>query len=162
MKPLVMSWAMPRPATMRISVAMIGCTPNRLTSRPLKSPAAAATRIASTTAMITRPTEFWSEASVITRQATAPEMAMTAPTDRSMPPSAITTVMPRETSRIGVAKYRMLTRLPFRCPFLTPMEKNDGVKGRLNSSRATRISAGQNSWWRWICLMGGLRSRWSP
>jgi hypothetical protein len=40
----------------------------------------------------------------MSRQATAPEMAITEPTDRSMPPVAMTIVMPRATSASGVAE----------------------------------------------------------
>ena len=39
-RPSVMSWAMPRPATMRISVAMIGWMPNTATRRPFHNPQA--------------------------------------------------------------------------------------------------------------------------
>ena len=40
--PSVMSWAMPRPATIRTRVATMGCTRKRATSRPFQAPATAA------------------------------------------------------------------------------------------------------------------------
>ena len=46
------------------------------------------------------------------RQASAPEIATTAPTERSMPPVAITSVMPSATSISGAPKRRMSIRLP--------------------------------------------------
>ena len=42
----------------------------------------------------------------------APEIAATAPTERSIPPVAITSVMPSATSISGAPKLRMSIRLP--------------------------------------------------
>ena len=47
-------------------------------------------------------------------QATAPEMAQTAPTERSMPRVAITSVMPSATISVGEPLRRMSMRLPNR------------------------------------------------
>ena len=44
--------------------------------------------------------------------ATAPDTAITAPTDRSMPRVAITIVMPRATSMSGALLRRMSIRAP--------------------------------------------------
>ncbi len=46
------------------------------------------------------------------QHAVAPAMAMTAPTERSMPPVAMTSVMPIATRISGVPKMRIDTRLP--------------------------------------------------
>ncbi len=46
--------------------------------------------------------------------ATEAEMAMTAPTDRSTPPVAITTVMPIASTTVGALLRRMSIRLPYR------------------------------------------------
>ncbi len=44
--------------------------------------------------------------------ATAPEMAATAPTERSMPRVAMTSVMPMATISVGAPLRRMSMRLP--------------------------------------------------
>ncbi len=112
------------------------------------------------------PTEFWSGCSLMYQQAIAPAMAITAPTDRSMPPVAMTSVMPSATRISGVPKMRMEMRLPYRCPLRMLTAKKFGVNGRLNSSRTTRMAAGQNRWCRvsprqFRAVMGVLHSRWS-
>lgn len=79
----------------RISVATIGCTPNRLTSSPLKTPQHSAIRIGRPMAAI-RPRAGLACAKSDRKisGAKAPASAMTAPTLRSMPPVAMTSVMP--------------------------------------------------------------------
>ena len=79
MRPSVISWAMPRPATIRIRVATIGWMPSTATRKPFHSPQ---TRPAPSAAASTTGTRM----AVGDRlAATAPQIAMTAPTDRSMP-----------------------------------------------------------------------------
>ena len=50
----------------------------------------------------------------IRMQATDAVMAMTAPTDRSTPPVAITSVMPIARMTVGALFRTMSTRLPYR------------------------------------------------
>ena len=50
------------------------------------------------------------------RHAIAPEIATTEPTDRSMPPVAMTSVMPSPTRISGALNRTMSMRLPYRCP----------------------------------------------
>ena len=57
--PSVISWATPRPATIRISVAMIGWMPTTATSTPFQAPSASESSSASTTATSTPGTLFW-------------------------------------------------------------------------------------------------------
>ncbi|MDT4848999.1 hypothetical protein FQZ97_831080 [compost metagenome] len=111
--PSVMSWAMPRPATIRISVAMMGCMPTLATSTPFHRPHSAATPMAPRRAngkgkRLSVPA---TEPPII-QAATAAAMATTAPTEMSMPRVAITSVMPSETSTSGAARFTMSMRLP--------------------------------------------------
>ena len=46
--------------------------------------------------------------------ATEAEMAITAPTDRSTPPVAMTMVMPMASTTVGALSRRMSMRLPYR------------------------------------------------
>ena len=93
--PLVSTCAMPRPEMNRISVAMIGCTRSTATMTPLNSPQAIATTSGTAIAAaipkagFACPKSDWKISG-----ARAPASAITAPTDRSMPPVAITSVMP--------------------------------------------------------------------
>ena len=105
--PLVISCAMPRPATIRTSVAMIGWMPRIATRMPFQSPSAMLSPKARAIATSTPPVEFWSPRWLIIRQLNAPEMATTEPTLRSMPPVAMTTVMPSATSISGAPKRTM-------------------------------------------------------
>ena len=96
----------------------------------------------------------------------APEIATTAPTERSMPRVAITTVMPSATSSVGAPLRRMSIRLPNRCPFWKRMAKKPGDTAKLSSSSATSVTIGQNSRARGrsrrvvrVLLMLRLRSR---
>ena len=59
--------------------------------------------------------------------ATDAEMAMTAPTDRSTPPVAITSVMPMASSMIVEPLRRMSMRLPNRWPSTVSSPKNPGT-----------------------------------
>ena len=91
--PSVMSMAMPRPTTMRMSVAMIGWMRSRVTSRPFHAPSAAPASTHSTS------TAAKGRAVVVTSSAaSAPVIAMTEPTDKSTPPVPMTSVMPSASS----------------------------------------------------------------
>jgi len=73
----------------------------------------------------------------------APAMATTAPTEMSMPPVAITSVMPLPMIITGTAFLSTSTRLPKRWPSFTSTWKKPGVKNRLNSRMAASVSSGQ-------------------
>src|SRR4030042_2017548 len=77
------------------------------------------------------------------RAATEPAMAATEPTEMSMPPVAMTRVMPRAMIRVGEARFRMSIRLPNRWPSFTETLKKSGVTIRLNSRMIARASRGQ-------------------
>ena len=79
--------------------------------------------------------------------AAAPAIAATAPTDRSMPRVAMTSVMPSPTSSVGAVRRRIVIRLPYRLPLTTRMSKKIGDFSRVATSRATRMSSGQNRRW---------------
>ena len=113
--PSVISCAMPRPATIRISVAMMGCMPTLATSSAV--PQAAHQRDApappgSPAGIGKRLTLPPSTEPPIIQAASAAAMATTAPTEMSMPRVAITSVMPSDTSTSGAARLRMSIRLP--------------------------------------------------
>jgi hypothetical protein len=140
--PSVMSWAMPRPATISTSVATIGWMLPRETSSPFHSPHRSAAPSASTittgsgvlVASVTLP---------ISVVATAAQMAATAPTERSTPPVAITAVMPIAISISGDPRLRMSTRLPKRWPSLISSRKKLGVKKKLKSMTSASATSGQ-------------------
>ena len=77
--------------------------------------------------------------------ASAPLTATTAPTDRSMPRDAMTSVMPRATSIVGAPLRRMSIRLPNRWPSCTRMFRNVGVRMTFTTSSATSARHGQIS-----------------
>ena len=112
MKPSVISSATPRPASMSTSVAMMGWIPSTAMSMPFQDPSTSATRSAATTAATTVPRLSGSPDPSMIVSATAPDTAMTAPTDRSMPRVAITIVMPRATSMSGALLRRMSISAP--------------------------------------------------
>ncbi len=78
-------------------------------------------------------------------QATDAEIAMTAPTDRSTPPVAMTRVIPIASTTVGALLRRMSTRLPYRWPSLTSRPKNPGTKIRSNSRMTPRAMIGTSS-----------------
>ena len=134
--PPVMSCAMPRPATIRISVAMIGCMPTPTTSTPFHSPHSAATPSAASDRQPHREAAHGfgavrtiSEPPIIAA-ATAAAIATTAPTEMSMPRVAITSVMPSETSTSGAARLRMSIRLPYRWPSRQRDRRKPGLNAR--------------------------------
>src|SRR4051812_34164325 len=90
---------MPRPAMKSTSVAMIGWIRKRVTSQPLNQPSSPATRTGTTKARA-MPMTGWGRGISLPRKiigASAPAMAMSAPTDRSIPPVAMTRVIPTPT-----------------------------------------------------------------
>ena len=103
--PAVINCATPRPATIRISVATKGWILRTATRMPFHNPASAAN---STTGRLCPAT--------VIEAAVAPAIAITAPTDRSMPPVAITSVMPIASSATGAARLRISIGLPNRRP----------------------------------------------
>ena len=80
---------------------MIGWMPSRETRKPFHTPSRSETRIATTTASMTTPTLFGSVEPSMIVSATAPDTAMTAPTDKSMPRVAMTIVIPKDTNISG-------------------------------------------------------------
>jgi hypothetical protein len=89
---------MPRPDTIRISVAMIGWIPSAATRKPFHMPhnmpaASAENRIVTCGSPI-----------LMRQTITAPTMAMMEPTERSMPRVPITTAMPSATRAVGTAR----------------------------------------------------------
>ena len=72
-------------------------------------------------------------------------MAITAPTERSMPPVAKTRVMPMERSITGAPRLMMSIRLPNSLPSLISRLMNPGVKRILNSRISPRATRGHNS-----------------
>ncbi len=113
MKPPVISRATPRPASMSTRVAMIGWIPSTATRKPFHDPEHERDeRAPTTTATSTVPRlSGFAEPSMIV-SATAPDTAITAPTDRSMPRVAITIVMPSATSMSGALLRRMSISAP--------------------------------------------------
>src|SRR5271157_5746505 len=134
--------AMPRPATKRISVAMMGCMRTRDTSIPFHIPAAVHTSNAPIIA--TAMGYFgWPARSPPMRIATAPaDTATTEPTEMSIPCVAMTSVMPMDSSMIGATFFRISIRLPYRCPSLISRRKKWGVKNRVKSKRTPRAMSG--------------------
>ena len=100
---------MPRPAMNMTSVPTIGCTWKRVMNQPLNSPkspaAATGTMKASTFPMSGCATSNGLKKII---GASAPAIAISEPTDKSMPPVAITSVMPTETMTM-VATWVRLT-----------------------------------------------------
>ena len=133
---------MPRPATMRMSVATMGCMPALTTSSPFHRPQAAATASAVPRAshsgylLATSPPAL--KLPPIISAATVAAIATTAPTEMSRPRTAITSVMPSDTTMSGAARFRMSMRLPYRCPSCQAMRRNEGLNKALTSDAAAR------------------------
>ncbi|MCY1374167.1 hypothetical protein D9M69_614910 [compost metagenome] len=104
--PSVTSWAMPRPATISTSVAMIGWISSIATRTPFHRPQ----RMPVPSVIRSVIASEWPD--VIDEAATAPQIAITAPTERSMPLVAMTTVMPMARSTTGAPRLRMSMTLP--------------------------------------------------
>ncbi len=97
---------------MSTSVAMIGWMCRTDTRKPFQAPSSIATPMATaiaTSTVLVLPGV--GELSIMVR-ATAPDTAMTAPTERSMPRVAITRVMPSATNINGALVRRMSMRAP--------------------------------------------------
>ena len=85
--------------------------------------------------------------------ATAPETAMIAPTERSMPRVAMTIVMPRATSMSGALLRRMSMSAPYSSPLRTVIRMNCGRAIVLIAMSASSATTGQNSRCRTIVFM---------
>ena len=75
---------------------------------------------------------------------TAPEIAITAPTDRSMPRVAMTSVIPRATSISGALCRRMSIGAPYSSPSRSVTLMNRGRTAVFSTTSASRQAAGQN------------------
>ena len=150
--PPVSSCAMPRPATMRMSVATMGCMPAFTTSRPFHNPQAVATANALASAshsgcsLTTSPSALKLPPTI--DAATTAAMAMTAPTEMSSPRTAMTSVMPSDTTMSGAARFRMSIRFPNRWPSCQEIARNPGWKIADTRMSSASVNAGQNSAWR--------------
>ena len=133
--PSVTSCAMPRPATMRMRVATIGWSSRTATRKPLSSPQPRPTPSAAST------TTGSGWPAMIIVAATAPAMAMTAPTERSTPLVAITIVMPIARMATGAPRLSTSMRLPNSRPSCRRMLKKPSKAIQLKK----RISARQVS-----------------
>src|SRR5918995_6483591 len=112
------------------SVAMIGWMPSRVTSQPLNRPKTPAASTGTTKASAT-PTQGCGSGASFPRKisgASAPAIAMSEPTERSMPPVAITRVMPTPTMTMAQTCVRLTLSVCQVAKF--------GVKARLNAIRA--------------------------
>ena len=116
--PPVIILAIPRPASIMIKVVMNGWRRTTETRNPENAPQSTPTRRARSTATIAAPA--LDGEGELTRNciATAPETAITEPTERSMPLVAITSVMPREIIRIGGTKIKRSMIGPVSRPFV--------------------------------------------
>ena len=119
-RPSVISCAMPRPIVIRISVATKGWMPMTETRTPFHSPASAPAPSASSSAT-GRP-----QPAVIAVAATAPQIAMMVPTERSMPRVAMTSVIPVASSATGAARLATSISGPTRRPSWNEIVRNAG------------------------------------
>lgn len=142
--PSVMSIAMPRPAVMSTSVAMIGWMPRTATRKPFHRPSSTQSAGALPMAVKAVPALVGSPASAIQEQVTAAAMATTAPTERSIPRVAMTGHMPRAMSIVGAPFFRMSTRLPWRWPSWKRRARNDGRTIALAASSTTIATRGHS------------------
>lgn len=135
MVPLVTSWAMPRPATIRISVATIGWMRRIETRKPFHRPQTSPMPSAKRTATGAE-CPAWTLAA-----ATAPQIAMIAPTERSMPRVAMTSVMPMASSATGAPRFRMSIGLPNRRPLAISTEKKLGNVTPITTRMIPRVAS---------------------
>src|SRR4051794_25902722 len=141
--PLVITCAMPRPAMNRTSVPMIGWMRKRVISQPLKSPNRPAARTGRTkaSAVPTAGAGIGNRLPPKIKGASAPLIAMREPTERSMPPVAMTSVMPTPTTTM----VQTWVRLTFSVSSVAKW----GVKARLkaiSNSRARSVPKRARSW----------------
>ncbi len=134
---------------------MIGWIPITETRNPFHNPSRTQTPTAIATAVIIVEAAPCCEAPAMYTQATAPEIAATAPTDRSIPRVAMTSVIPSATSSTGAPLRRMSIRLPYRWPSWIRTDRNDGVTTEFSASSSTSASVGQNSGRRTSSRIGG-------
>ena len=130
--PLVMTWAMPRPAIYSTRVATIGCNLSRVTKLPLSRPKPPATSTGTTKA--SPMPKAGSLAKAAFRKmigASTPLIAIREPTERSTPPVAITRVMPIATMMMVATWVRLTLRV-------WTLRKY-GVKRALKISSASKI-----------------------
>ena len=143
--PSVISIAMPRPAVIRISVAMIGWIPRTATRKPFHRPSTRRQSQRGHDADGDRPHRVRVGEPRMIEHATAPAIAQIEPTDRSIPRVAMTRVMPtrddagsgrrcagcRSGSRRGARRWRVI-------------ERKSGTATTLTTSNATSMATGQN------------------
>ncbi len=132
MDPSVTNCARPRPATISTSVATIGCMSRNVTRIPFQRPQRSPITSAATTA-----NPAGKPATTIVA-ATAPEMAMTAPTERSTPLVAITAVIPMARIATGAPRFSTSIRLPNRRPSCQVTLKKPGKSSQLMRRTAPR------------------------
>src|SRR4051794_487238 len=131
----VSAWAMPRPAMNSTNVATIGWMRKRVTIQPLNRPNRPAISTGTTKARPT-PTYRFGNGNSWPRKiigATAPEIAISEPTDRSMPPVAITSVMPTATMTMVATWVRFTLSVCQVAKF--------GVTAKLNSRSSPRAAS---------------------
>ena len=145
--------ATPRPAVIKIKVATIGWMPITETSAPFHRPRTTATSSETSTAVMTVVTEPGSGESRMIEQASAPAIAPTAPTERSIPRVAITRVIPIATISVGAPLRRMSIRLPNRWPSLISIRKKPGKATMLTTNSTSSSTTGQNSRCEMILIM---------
>ncbi len=105
--PAVMTFAIPRPASIMMSVVMKGCRPKTETKNPLTMPSTRLSPSASPRADRTEVSDPGSETLARNSIETAPATHITAPTERSMPPVAMTSVMPVAIMSTGALARKM-------------------------------------------------------
>ncbi len=152
-----MSIATPRPAVMSTSVAMMGWIPRTETRNPFHTPRTkdSASAIPTATRTVVRLSGVGDDAMKLS--ATAPEIATTAPTDRSMPRVAMTRVMPSATTSSGSPFFSRLTSDPKRCPSCSRMDRKLGRLTVLTASSTTSATIGQKSrCWTARCQAGAV------
>ena len=110
--PPVITLARPRPVIIMINVVMKGWRPTTDTSRPLMAPRSTVTSRDSPSAVSTAPVDPEWAADARNSIDTAPDTAISEPTDRSMPAVAITRVMPMAIMSTGALPRRMSIREP--------------------------------------------------
>ena len=82
---------------------------------------------------------------LIMMQATDEAIAMTAPTERSTPPVAITSVMPMARITVGDPFRRMSMTLPKRWPSFSSSLKKPGMANRSNAKIISNAAIGRKS-----------------
>jgi hypothetical protein len=141
--PEVITLASPRPASIMISVVMKGCSPTTDTKNALTTPSSRLSPSARPSAVSTAPADPGSAAEARYSMETAPATHITAPTDRSMPPVAITSVMPAASMSTGALPRRMSISDPYRLPLLIVTWTKLGSLATFTPIRASRATTPQ-------------------